>query len=388
MRYPIPEDDLDRLSTLRSYDILDTPPEEAFDRVSKLASAFFDVPVALVNLVDENRLWVKSCVGIEVDEVPRDVAFCSHTIVQSAALVVPDMLKDDRFRDNPLVTGDPHVRFYAGVPLLLDGHNLGTVCLLDFKPREFDDVMCQQLQDFAHIVCDQLELRLVARDIDSARQAAEAATGVQSGFLGSMARELKAPLNSVLGFAQLLKKELAAFAGDEQKIYIDQIIANTSHLAQTVDDVLELDQMEKGQKFMPLGVVRVAQVVDDSIAKADAEESGLRVDWNPDAAQSLRCTASESHLQRALNSLLVNTAKSKSASGRIRIEAHQKDGTVWIKLTDPNAELYSSPGGGKSTDDITLAIAQRLVERMQGEFVSEDHPVKGRTYSLGLKAAS
>jgi len=131
-----PANEAKRIEALRSLQVLDTPPEERFDRITKIAQHVFDVPIALVSLVDESRQWFKSKQGLEVCETGRDVSFCGHAILRDDALVVPDAFLDKRFADNPLVTGEPHVRFYAGHPLAdAAGFKLGTLCIIDHRPR-------------------------------------------------------------------------------------------------------------------------------------------------------------------------------------------------------------------------------------------------------------
>ncbi len=153
-------DEIARLLVLDAYEILDSPPEESFDRVARLASEFLQTPIALVSLVDESRQWFKAKVGVDAKETPREHAFCAHAILQPQVMVVPNALEDDRFCDNPLVTGPPFIRFYAGVPLKVSsGHNLGTLCVIDREPRSFTLRESKILADLAAIVIDELELR-------------------------------------------------------------------------------------------------------------------------------------------------------------------------------------------------------------------------------------
>lgn len=153
-----PEDEVTRVATLRSLNILDTSAEERFDRLTRLAKRLFGVPIALVSLVDANRQWFKSCVGLDALETPRDVSFCGHAILGSGVFVIPDALADQRFSDNPLVTGDPNVRFYAGCPLQVsNGSKIGTLCLIDVEPREFDPESTALLQDLARMVEQEIE---------------------------------------------------------------------------------------------------------------------------------------------------------------------------------------------------------------------------------------
>lgn len=147
---PLPPDESVRLSTLYALSILDTPPEARFDRITRFAMRLFDVPIALITLVDAERQWFKSCQGLDVSETPRGISFCGHAILADHALVVSDALLDERFADNPLVTGEPHIRFYAGFPISAsNGSRLGTFCIIDRRPRHLDQEQLDTLRDMA-----------------------------------------------------------------------------------------------------------------------------------------------------------------------------------------------------------------------------------------------
>jgi phosphoribosyl 1,2-cyclic phosphodiesterase/DNA-binding response OmpR family regulator len=162
IRARLPENETARLAALEELEILDTTPEERFDRIVRIASEAFEVPIVLVSLVDRDRQWFKSCIGLNVKETPRDMAFCAHAILKDEVLIVPDAFLDPRFADNPLVTGEPHVRFYAGCPLKLpDGNFMGTLCLIDTQPRQLDDRKINLLRDLGKLT--EIELSRGAR---------------------------------------------------------------------------------------------------------------------------------------------------------------------------------------------------------------------------------
>lgn len=164
---PIPVDDSERLASLRRMLLLATPDEEAFDRVTRMAKRVFDVPIVLVSLIDETRQWFKSCIGLPVRETGRDVSFCGHAIMSDEIFMIPDATRDERFADNPLVVGPPHVIFYAGRPLKnMEGYRVGTLCLIDQRPRLLspDELAC--LNDLGHWV----EQVFATRDLSEAQR--------------------------------------------------------------------------------------------------------------------------------------------------------------------------------------------------------------------------
>jgi len=157
------DDEAGRIAALRRYNVLGSAPERAFDRITSLVKTILNVPIVAVSLVDQDRQWFKSCIGLDVRETKRQDAFCDHTIRTRQAMVVPNAALDPRFASNPLVLGPPHIVSYAGVPLNApDGYNIGSLCVIDTVPRDFDNQQIEVLKSFAAIVVDEFELRLLA----------------------------------------------------------------------------------------------------------------------------------------------------------------------------------------------------------------------------------
>jgi PAS domain S-box-containing protein len=173
---PVPANEQERLKALRGSGILDTAPERSYDQLTELAASICGTPIAVVSLIDSDRQWFKSKVGLNVSETSRDIAFCAHAILEGDLLVVPDATTDQRFAQNPLVTSEPHIRFYAGAPLITpEGHALGTLCVLDYVPRQLSEQQREALRVLSSQAVGQIELRTTKAELKSAENSAESA---------------------------------------------------------------------------------------------------------------------------------------------------------------------------------------------------------------------
>jgi signal transduction histidine kinase len=218
IKAPLPPDETERVQALRGYSILDTEPEESFDDLVLLASCICQTPMARISLLDENRQWFKAQKGMDVNETPRDIAFCAHGILQRDVFVVPDASQDERFANNPLVTADPEIRFYAGAPLMTpEGHAIGMICVNDRVPRQLSAEQLDALRALSRMVMTELELRheLAERKPAEERMAAlqsqliEAARRVgMADVATSVLHNVGNVLNSVNVSATLVKEKI------------------------------------------------------------------------------------------------------------------------------------------------------------------------------------
>ncbi|SHH65560.1 GAF domain-containing hybrid sensor histidine kinase/response regulator [Flavobacterium defluvii] len=241
---PIPENELQRLAALKRYNILDTLPDHAFDDATKLVSYICGVPIAHISFIDESRQWFKSEIGIGVSEVPREISFCRYTIMESKMVEINDTFLNERFKDDPNVTGGFKVRFYAGVPLTTpDGFNIGTICAVDHVAKSLDENQRNALSIVAKHVISQLELQTKNIELNAQKKIAERAVLAKDSFLANMSHEIRTPLNAIIGFTDLLAQTKL---DETQRDYIESVQIAGENLLLIVNDILDLSKIESG----------------------------------------------------------------------------------------------------------------------------------------------
>ena len=226
---PRPEDDSERVERLRSYAILDTLDEDEYDDITRLVAQICGTPMANVSFVDRDRQWFKSVVGLTTRETNRDIAFCAHTILGSDIFVVEDASQDSRFHDNPLVTGNPHIRFYAGMPLETpDGYRLGSLCALDTSPRRLSPEQEYALRVLARHVVDLLELRSRTRRLQEVSE-------VKSRLMAIMAHDMRSPIASLSSMLSLLTEHrLSGQEQDDLLVDLKNTLESTGYLIDNI----------------------------------------------------------------------------------------------------------------------------------------------------------
>ncbi len=234
---PIPVNEEDRLQALNSYQILDTLPEQDFDDLTRIASEICRVPISLISLIDSDRQWFKSRIGLEAPQTPREVSFCGHAINEPDQIfIIPDSRNDPRFFDNPLVLGDQGVIFYAGVPLVNpQGHSLGTLCVIDHESRELEPSQLDALKALANQVVSQLELRRHIQRLSQANNEIKVLHNNLSEISYRISHDLKTPVRGIRTLTDWLIDEYHEEVDEEGKEYFKHLLTKSQHLQQLLE---------------------------------------------------------------------------------------------------------------------------------------------------------
>ncbi|MDJ0975584.1 MAG: ATP-binding protein [Planctomycetota bacterium] len=329
MATPHPSEDA-RLQALNAYRILDTPPEEAFDNITALCAELLDAPIVLISLVDDHRQWFKSRVGLDATETPRDIAFCAHAIQQDETLVVEDALADERFSENPLVLGEPGIRFYAGAQLRTpEGHALGTLCAIDRKPREPDPKDIALLQRLAKLVITELGLRAREDRLRSYLDEQVDAQHHKEELAAMVVHDLRNPLGAIV-----LGASAALESGKGLPSPIAASILESAERAQRmVANVLDICLAQSGElrpHIVPMSVPGALAAVEREMT-AVVGKRHVALNVHP-AGGEVR--ADPDLIHRALVNLVENAARYSPAGAEVRIEAEAADGTLRLSVSD------------------------------------------------------
>ncbi|MES2829439.1 MAG: GAF domain-containing sensor histidine kinase [Bacteroidota bacterium] len=395
--FPVPDNENDRLRALESYQIMDTLPEIDLDELTQLASELCQTPVALVSLLDDHRQWFKSQFGIDAKETPKEQAFCSHAILKpKETMVIEDARIDQRFSLNPLVTGDPNIVFYAGVPLVNDdGFALGTLCVIDTMPRQLTDGQIKSLNILAKQVLNQLELRRKVVELERANNVLKENNAFIRDFALSAAHDIKNPLTSMLMTSQLLRAELEKSGSPKGIRLVDMGINSAKRLTELVNSML--DYSLKPSLLMSAHAEFTLDELFTKICSLVNPDEKATINWAKND-QVVVCSAIA--LEQIFLNLLTNAIRyNDKAKVLIDIEFEEsadfyhfkvRDNGIGIeaedkkKIFEKHATLDVTDRFKEKGTGIGLANVKGLIEKLSGKIEVESTVGEGTTFSFSI----
>jgi signal transduction histidine kinase len=378
----IPPSEPERLAALRSYNVLDTNRESAFDDLTLIAAQICGVPIALVSLVDATRQWFKSEFGLGVSETPRAVSFCAHAILQDDVFIVPDAKQDPRFHDNDLVTGFPHLRFYAGAPLQTpDGHALGTLCVLDRVPRELSEDQRSALAALARQAMAKIEMR-------RALEEAERVIQYRSRLMAVMGHDLQQPVN-ILSMSLSLIEEALDGKEEDTVGYARTAIDQLSNELSTLARASRLDQ--ESVKIERFSVQHFLDSVFNNWSMR-ARRKGLTLEIEPSSATA----DTDQRMLFTIVGNLVGNAIKYTKSGSVGIACRQTPAGLAIEISDtgigiPESQLerifksfHQIDSANSEGLGLGLAIVQRTADLIGCKVSLESEMGKGSRFTVTI----
>ena len=396
---PLHPQESNRISALLEMEILDTEDELAFDELTKIASFICGTNIALISLVDNDRQWFKSRVGLEATETPRELAFCSHAILQEEIFEIPNAKKDERFHDNPLVTGDPNIRFYAGAPLVTDNNMpLGTLCVIDPSPMMLNDEQRAALKVLANQVVGQMKLRLQHRRLQrSSKQ--------RDQIFATIAHDLRGPFNGILGYSKLLQKKHADLTPEKLNRMANAIHESGMTVFQLLDQLLDWSKKQMGASCCHLHNLPLQQIVQENLVLLQELICAKNLSFTAEMPNNLMVHADETLTGSVIRNLVANAIKYTPEGGNITLYAHEsEEDPEFVKISvsdsgvgipeDKKSMLFNLPiesengTSGEVGFGLGLNLCKEFTESQGGKIWFDDQYVEGSSFIFTLKKSS
>lgn len=392
-----PNNENERIEALKSYNILDTIPEQEYDNLTLIASQICNTPISLVSLVDPKRQWFKSHHGLDATETPRDLAFCAHAINQpNEVLVVPDSRKDERFHDNPLVLGAPNVIFYAGAPLNTpDGYSLGTLCVIDNKPRNLRKDQIRALRALADQVVILLELRKRNAILEITNSKITDLNERLESFASRLTHDLKAPVRSIQTLVQFLKEDYSNKLDIKGIDFLNRIDEKTNYLNTVIKGMLNYSKSEnKDVQFEEFDFELLIKEIESALKG----ESEFRVNLKTNKLKNI--FQYKFGISCTIQNLMSNSIKFCNKDiCEIDISIEEDDAHYLIEFSDNGPgipqnkrlkvfNLFETLGTTQNeSTGIGLATVKRILERLDSEItiVDRDDKKEGIKFLIKLK---
>ncbi len=387
----IPSDDQRRLKELHRYEVLDTSYEAEFNDVAQLAATICKTPIALISLIDAKRQWFKAKVGIDLNEFPRDISFCGHTIIADTEVFeITDTAEDERFLDNPLVIGEPYIRYYAGVPLInQNGYKMGTISVLDTKPGEINAEQIFTLQTLARQVVKLLDQNLMNKQLESQRIKLQQQMELQNRILSIIAHDVRNPIGAVKSIIELnARKILSQQDSSELMNMAGKQIDGTVEL---LNNLVDWGSMQMKGKGFETEKVHVRTLV-SNMFKSFEVMSSLKSNIMVNLVDEDLFIRSDINAIRFILRNLISNANKFTMEGVITVYAHKEDKKVMVSVSDTgvgmttemqaklfDGEHYQSTSGtgNEKGSGLGLILTKDFIEMLGGTITVESQQDKG-----------
>ncbi len=397
---PLPSNEKERLQDLQELELLDTAVEASYDKITKLAAEICEVPICLISLIDKERQWFKSHHGLDATETPREYAFCAHAILGDDVFSVPNALEDERFADNPLVTGDPKVIFYAGTVLKSDkNNNLGTLCVIDHKPKELTDFQKEALQTLGEQISMQFSLRRHLKKLKKAHDNLAEEDAEKTKFFASVSHDVRSAMNGITGCLQMMLEE---GVNQQQHEYIEASQKCSRTILEILNDILDVSKINAGTLELQEQIFDISQTLLDvvQIFQKEVRDKKLTTKVNISADVPQYLIGDALRYKQILINLISNAVKF-TEEGTIHIslegkaEANRKfhlittieDSGVGIeaeKLNDLFEPYQQAKAGQQKGTGLGLYICKRLAEAFNGSISVSSAEGKGSTFTFDI----
>lgn len=396
---PIPANEEHRLAKLASYAILDTPTEESFERITRIVAETVGVPISLISLADRHRLWLKSRHGVDIAELPRDVGFCTHAILTDDVMVIEDASRDPRFADNPLVTGSPAIRFYAGAPLHTpDGFNLGALCAVDRRPRTLSESHRHLLGDLARLVIDEMELRIALQKALKEAAGQTELRALKDEFISVVTHELRTPLTPIRGALGMLDAGILGPLTDKAREAVTIAHRNAVSLAELVDHILDMQNLESGELEFAFSAFASGALLTETCKSLQAVAAGRQVRIEAVVADDTVIISDARRLTQALSHLMTNAVKFSPEGETVVARVSRLDeAAVRYSVIDhgpgiPDAfrshifqKFSQAPGRYRPKGTgLGLAVTKGIVDALGGRLHFDSAPGRGAIFHIDL----
>lgn len=404
---PIPANEKERLQELIRYEVLYTQYEEDFDQIVQLASAICKTPISTITLLDFNKQWFKAKIGIENTEGDRDISFCGHAIVQDEAImIVNDALADQRFIDNPLVLGDPNIRFYAGYPLVSpSGYKLGTLCVIDRVPRSLTPEQELTLKTLGNQVVKLFELRLRNKEVEARNKLVEEqkiqlqeSAAVQNKIISIIAHDVRGPVTSLKTMIELTKAK--SLTEEETAVLLDMLDKQLDGTLDMLTNLVDWGSMLLKKGKLSITSVNVTSVVDKIFKNLSSMVQLKGNQFQNLVAHDIAVMADENTLRFILRNIISNANKF-TTNGTITVDVlpSKNDNSISIIVSDTGCGMsseiqqnlfnpdkrHSREGTNKEKGSgLGLILVKEFAEAMYASIEVKSEPGKGTSFSVLL----